>query len=108
MYLLDTDILIDIQRGYAPALVWFASLPEVPSISGFVVMELIQGACDKKETRKVLDLVAPLPIVWPNENDCARALSNFTTYHLSHKVGLINVKHYQPIPSLSIEQPYSR
>jgi predicted nucleic acid-binding protein len=25
MYLLDTDILIDIQRGYAPALGWFAA-----------------------------------------------------------------------------------
>ena len=126
MYLVDTDIMIDIQRGYEPALAWFASLSELPSIPGFVVMELIQDAQNKQQVRKVLQLVAPLPIIWPTETDCARALSDFTAYHLSHKVGLIdsliaacavgrsaalctfNVKHYRIIPGLSTEQPYSR
>ena len=42
MYLLDTDVLIDIQRGHAPAITWFASLSELPCVPGFVVMELIQ------------------------------------------------------------------
>jgi predicted nucleic acid-binding protein len=126
MYLLDTDVLIDIQRGYGPALGWFASLLEVPSVPGFVVMELIQDAQNKQQVRKVLYLVAPLPVIWPTEADCARALSDFTAYHLSHKVGLIdalvaacavgrsatlctfNVKHYRVIPGLGMEQPYSR
>ena len=97
MYLVDTDVMIDVQRGYAPAIAWFASASELPSIPG-----------------------------WPTETDCARALSDFTAYHLSHNVGLIdsliaacavglneilctfNVKHYRVIPGLSIEQPYSR
>ncbi|MDB9313858.1 hypothetical protein PN462_12165 [Spirulina sp. CS-785/01] len=53
-------------------------------------------------------------------------MSNFTAYRLSHNIGLIdtliaacavgnnatlctfNVKHYQVIPNLHIEQPYSR
>ncbi|MGJ3249514.1 MAG: PIN domain-containing protein [Elainellaceae cyanobacterium] len=126
MYLVDTDVMIDIQRGYAPALAWFASVRELPSIPGFVVMELIQDAQNKQQVRKVLQLVAPLTIVWPTETDCARALSDFTAYHLAHKVGLIdaliaacavgrsatlctfNVKHYQVISGLSLEQPYSR
>lgn len=126
MYLIDTDVIIDIQRGYSPAIAWFASLPELPSIPGFVVMELVQDAQNKQQVRKVLQLVAPLPIVWPNETDCDRALSDFTAYHLSHKVGLIdaliaacavgrsatlctfNVKHYRVIPGLKMEQPYSR
>jgi predicted nucleic acid-binding protein len=126
MYLLDTDILIDIQRGHTPAIAWFASLSEIPSIPGFVAMELIQDAQNKQKVRKALQLVAPLPIVWPTETDCARALSDFTVYHLSNNVGLIdaliaacavgrnatlctfNVKHYRVIPELNIEQPYSR
>ncbi|TVP69655.1 MAG: type II toxin-antitoxin system VapC family toxin [Leptolyngbya sp. LCM1.Bin17] len=126
MYLVDTDVMIDIQRGYGPALAWFASLPELPSIPGFVVMELIQDAQNKQQVRNVLQLVAPLAIVWPTETDCARALSDFTAYHLSHKIGLIDaliaacavgrsaalctfkVKHYQVISGLSMEQPYSR
>jgi len=35
MYLLDTDVLIDIQREYAPALTWFATLTELPAVPGF-------------------------------------------------------------------------
>ncbi len=69
MYLLDTDILIDIQRGYAPAVDWFSSLDEIPTIPGLVVMELIQDAENKKQVREALKLVAPLPVIWPTETD---------------------------------------
>ena len=83
MYILDTDVLIDIQRGHAPALNWFSSLEELPSVPGFVVMELIQDAQNSRRVRQTLQLVAPLPIVWPTETDCEKALSDFTDYHLS-------------------------
>jgi predicted nucleic acid-binding protein len=126
MYLLDTDVLIDIQRGHPPAIAWFASLADVPSVPGFVVMELIQDAQNIQKVRKALQLVAPLPVVWASEADCARALSDFTTYHLSHSLGLLdaliascavgrsmtlctfNVKHYRVIPGLVTAQPYTR
>lgn len=84
MYVLDTDVLIDIQRGHAPALVWFTGLTELPSVPGLVVMELIQDAQNAQQVRKALKLIAPLPVVWPSESNCNRALSDFTAYHLSH------------------------
>ncbi|MGA9774114.1 MAG: PIN domain-containing protein [Blastocatellia bacterium] len=126
MYLLDTDILIDIQRGHPPALAWFASLPDLPSIPGLVVMEMIQDARNSQQVRKALRLLAPLPIIWPTEVDCNRALLHFTAYHLSNNLGLIdsliaacavglsatlctfNVKHYKVVPGLIIDQPYTR
>ncbi|VXD22932.1 PIN domain-containing protein [Planktothrix paucivesiculata] len=126
MYLLDTDILIDVQRGYLPAIAWFSSLTEIPSVPGFVIMELIQGTGNSQQLRNLLKLVEPLPIIWPNETDFARALSDFTAYHLSHNLGLLdaligacalgqnatlctfNVKHYQAISGLQITQPYLR
>lgn len=126
MYLLDTDILIDIQRKHAPALAWFASLTDLPSVTGFVVMELVQDAQNVQQVRRALKLVVPLPIVWPTETDCNRALADFTAYHLSHNLGLLdaliaacaiglsaelctfNVKHYRVIPGLTIIQPYMR
>lgn len=83
MYLLDTDVLIDIQRGHAPALAWFAGLTALPCVPGFVVMELIQDAQNAQQVRQALKLIAPLPVVWPTEADCRRALSDFTAYHLS-------------------------
>lgn len=115
MYLVDTDIMIDIQRGHEPAIAWFTSLPELPGIPGFVVMELIQDSRNKQQVRQVLQLISPLQIVWPTEADCTRALSDFTAYHLSNNVGFIdaliaacaigynatlctfNVKHYRVI-----------
>ncbi|CDH47043.1 PIN domain-containing protein [Candidatus Contendibacter odensensis] len=126
MYLLDTDVLIDIQRGYSPAVVWFASLNELPAVPGFVVMELMQDAKNNHQLRQTLRLVTPLPVIWPTEADCNRALSDFAAYHLSHRLGLLdaliascavglsvklctfNVKHYRVVPSLVIEQPYTR
>lgn len=126
MNLLDTDILIDIQRGHPGATAWFASLTDLPSVPGFVVMELIQDAHNMQQVRIALRLVAPLQVVWPTETDCKKALADFTTYHLSHGVGLLdaliaacavglsatlctfNVKHYKVIPGLKISQPYSR
>lgn len=59
MYLLDTDILIDIQRGNLAAVTWFQGLQELPSIPGFVVMELVQDAHNLQQIRQALKLVAP-------------------------------------------------
>lgn len=126
MYLLDTDVLIDIQRGKPAAVTWFSHLPDLPTVPGFVAMELIQDAQNTAQVRQVLRLTAPLPMVWPTELDCNRALADFTTYHLSHSLGLIdsliascavglsatlctfNVKHYRIIPGLQMVQPYTR
>lgn len=119
-------MLIDVQRGHEPALEWFASLPDLPAVPGFMVMELLQDARNKQEVRRALRLVEPLPLIWPAETDCNRALSDFTVYNLSHGLGLLdaliaacaigssaslctfNAKHYQPVPGLRTVQPYSR
>src|SRR5690349_7238656 len=90
MYVLDSDILIDVQRGHPPAVAWFASLLDLPAVPGFVVMELIRDAQNSLQVREALRLVAPLPRIWPTEADCNRALSDFTTYHLSHGLGLLD------------------
>lgn len=126
MLVLDTDVLIDVQRGHVAALAWFSSLPNLPSIPGLVLMELIQGAKNAKQVRDVLRLTAPLPVVWPTTADCQRALADFTAYHLSHGLGLLdtviaaiavglsaelctfNGKHYRVVPGLVTVQPYTR
>lgn len=126
MTLVDTDVMIDIQRGHAPAVQWFAGLVDLPAIPGFVVMELVQDARDKREVQSALKLTAPLRTIWPTESDCTRALVDFATFHLSHGLGLIdaliascsiglsatlltfNHKHYRVIPGLALSEPYVR
>ena len=70
MELVDTDVLIDVQRNHAPALAWFAGLTNLPAVPGLVVMELIQDARNNTEVQTALRLVAPLRVVWPTETDC--------------------------------------
>ena len=126
MLLLDADILIDVERRHPPALDWFSKLTEVPSVPGFVVMELLQDAADSQQLAKTLKLLAPLPVVWPSKSDCERALSLLKAFRLSHRIGLLdsliastalgrsatlctfNRKHYQMIQGLHLQEPYTR
>jgi predicted nucleic acid-binding protein len=89
-------------------------------------MELIQDAQNKQQVRITIKLISPLPVIWATEADCNRALSDFTIYHLSDNLGLLdaliascavgrgltlctfNVKHYRVVPGLLTAQPYTR
>lgn len=126
MYLLDTDVLIDVQRGHPPAVAWFGSLTQPLAVPGFVVMELIQAARNTREVQNARKQVAGFQIIWPSQADCGRALADFTTLRLSHSIGLIdsliaatavgqnatlctfNLKHYRAVPGLTVTQPYKR
>lgn len=126
MLLVDTDVLIDVQRGHPPAVAWFAGLTELPAVPGLVVMELIQDARNLKEVQQALKLTAPLPVVWPTDLDFQKALADFSTLHLSSGLGLLdsligacavgrnadlctfNTKHYQVVPGLKLKVPYVR
>lgn len=89
-------------------------------------MELVHAARNARELRNARTLVAPFPVIWPTEADCARALSDLVALHLSHSLGLIdaliaatavgqgatlctfNVKHDRHVPGLALAQPYNR
>jgi predicted nucleic acid-binding protein len=68
MELIDTDVLIDVQRGFAAAADWFATDPDV-GVPGFVVMELVQDARNSDEVQKALALVDGLEVVWPTKRE---------------------------------------
>jgi predicted nucleic acid-binding protein len=126
VFIPDTDVLIDVQRKHPPAVAWFTALTQMPSVPGLAVMELYQDARNARELREARRLVAPMPVVWPTEADCRKALVDFTRFHLSHNLGLIdsliaatavglgaelatfNAKHYRVVPGLVTVQPYKR
>lgn len=125
MELIDTDVLIDVQRGFGAAADWFATDPDV-GVPGFVVMELVQDARNSDEVQKALALVDGLEVVWPSEEECQTALKGFSTLHLSHGLGLLdaliaatavghggvlntfNERHYRMFPGLTTVRPYRR
>jgi predicted nucleic acid-binding protein len=87
-------------------------------------MELIQGCQNKTEQQRVEQFCHPYTLYWPAEADCQRALQDFTAFHLSHSLGLLdaviahiavglgeplatfNVKHYGVVTGLTTIQPY--
>lgn len=127
MLLLDTDVMIDILRGYDPALQWLDTASEESIVlPGFVVMELIQGCENYNERDLLLRETEEFRITWPSSETSQQALVTFADVHFSHGTGLLdaligqlavaldtplqtfNEVHYEPIPKLQTNQPYER
>lgn len=127
MILLDSDVMIDILRQYPPAIAWLNSVGEEGlALPGYVVMELLQGCHNKADQIKVEQILMTFEIIWPVPETCQKALEIFSLYHLSHKIGLLDVligqtavalnlpiytfnrKHYVAIPNLTIIAPYTK
>lgn len=124
MRLLDTDIMVDILRGYQPAIEWFESLDAAPGLVGLVVMELMEGCRDKSEMLNLRRGVEFFRIYWPTQQDCDRALRTFSDGRLSHGISIpdaliaecalglnavlctFNTKHFHAVPALNTEKPY--
>lgn len=125
MILLDTDVMVDVLRGYESAKEWLKSAQEI-GVPGLVAMELIQGCQNTREQRQLEKALSEYQLYWPNEEDCNRALASFSGHHLSDNIGLLdtliaetaiganaelatfNVKHYRGLRGLKSIQPYER
>jgi predicted nucleic acid-binding protein len=126
MLLLDTDICVDLGRGYPPAVAWFDTVPERPGLPGPVVFELLRGCRNSREAQAVRRRILPFQVYWPIEDDWNRAVETYARGHLSHNIGILdaligecavrlgaalctfNQKHYRVITALSTLQPYPK
>lgn len=125
MILLDTDVMVDILRGYEPAKEWLKSAQEI-GVPGLVAMELIQGCQNAKEQKQLEKSLSAYSLFWPDEEDCNRALASFSSHRLSDNIGLLdaliaetaigvnaklatfNVKHDRVLKGLPTVQPYKK
>ena len=72
--LLDTDIMVDILRGFPPAVEWLESLGGADlGLPGMVAMELIQGERDRQGVQKILNFLGRHSVYWPQAEDCQQA-----------------------------------
>jgi predicted nucleic acid-binding protein len=126
MRLVDSDVVIDLLRQHPPAVAWFNSIPERPGLPGFVLMELVAGCQTRAEMQRMMRHLRPFHVYWPTPTDCTRALTTFMQGHFTHHLGIIdaiigesavglgatlvtfNIRHFQAVPGLITEQPYTR
>ncbi len=126
-HVLDTNVLIDVQRNHLEARQWANSVdPSTIGVPGYVAMELIQDARNRAEAAAAAFFTNRFTIAWPNDHFRDWALVEFTDQHLAHGIGLVdmliaatalshsatlytfNLKHYRNVPGLMIEQPYQK
>ncbi len=125
--LLDTDVMVDILRGYPPAINWLESLGNAEiGLPGLVGMELIEGERDRQGIMKLLRFLGKYSLYWPQQDDCQQAFAVFSRARFSHHLGLLdsligltarglnrplctfNQKHYRTILGLDLIQPYEK
>ena len=125
--LLDTTVLIDLSRGNIDAAnsIDTARASGIPLfVSVISAMELIVGCRDKDEINKAEQLIADFGLVHITPAESAKAYSLILAYSKSHGLAIPdaliaasaimqglelssdNVRHFEMIPSLTVERPY--
>ena len=122
-FLVDTDVLIDFLRGYAPAVEWMGKLQNQPLVSVITIAELRAGMHPGEE--RPLETLFDASVVIPVDAEIAgRAGDLRREFGPSHGTGLadaliaassimnkarlatLNVKHYPMMEGLV--QPYQK
>jgi predicted nucleic acid-binding protein len=124
--ILDTSVVIDIYRGFEPAVEWLNSNRDVAvGIASIVWLEAVEGAQNKRNQNKIVSLLKKFEIVYLNQDDQIWAMRQLSIYQLSHQVGfddyLIaapchrlgltlytrNLKHFIPLSGDQVKEPYT-
>jgi len=84
-FLVDTNIIVDILRGYKPSAELVEALGEV-NLSVVSYYELLQGVENIKEQKELILFLDNYPIIYLSEVISRNALSLVTKYNLSHNV----------------------
>lgn len=127
MNLIDTDVLIDVQRGLSAAVGWLALNRSTEiHVPGVVCLELLSGSRSKAELQANMKFLEGFSVLWHTEADnraarqlierytltCALSIPDYliAAQALNHGTILFtfNLKHFRAIPSLDAHAPYIR
>ena len=126
MQLLDTDVLVEIQRAQPLASEWLRSLKGEIAIPSVVAWEMLFGSRDKAELDRSQRFLDGFAVTHLTPKDSKLAGRLIATYTLSTGLGLpdilvaaqtlnrrttlftFNLKHFAAITSLDAKAPYNR
>lgn len=123
--IVETSIIIDLLRDFAPAVNWYAK-QENPllAVTPIVWMEAVGGGRTKDKRVKAARLLQRFHMVFPERGDMEWAMKAQMQYELSHGVGMMdcliaapclrlqiplytrNMKHFRPLLSQLTQSPY--
>ena len=122
---LDTAILVDVLRGYEPALAWSqANAHRTFAVTAITWMEVMAGAENAQKQRRTGHFLSGFSMEYLTRPDLDWAMMQLAIYHLSHGVGILdcliaapahrlqlplytrNLKHFTPLLGNLAQQPY--
>jgi predicted nucleic acid-binding protein len=124
--ILDSDILIAIEREEPSALAWLRGLLDLPTIAGPAALELVAGCRDQRELRTVERLLRGFTLLWPSQEAQQHALTALMPLRLAHGIGPLdvliaatalehsqplitfNIRHFRVVPGLIVHVPYTQ
>jgi predicted nucleic acid-binding protein len=83
--LVDTSVIVDLLRGYAPAREWFLQQNDL-AVARPVWLEVIEGAPNRSAQRFALNLLRRFEVIELVEPDAIWAVDKLLAYNLSHGV----------------------
>ena len=124
--MLDTDVLILLEKNDPLARAWYVSLHSPPFAAGFAAMELLAGCENSTDRKRIERMLQDFQLLWPDEATLEQAAKDYGALRLSSGVGVIdmliastaisqgheivtfNFKHFRAIPGVTIRQPFPR
>ena len=126
MILLDSDILIEVERGRQKGLDWLRTIDGAIALPAVVALELLFGARNRAELDRTRRFLAGFDVEELDGNDSSLVRELVGEHVLSSGLGLpdfmiaaqalnrkatlftFNLKHYRSIPGLDAREPYQR
>jgi predicted nucleic acid-binding protein len=121
--LLDTAIVIDLLRGYPPAISWLEGQSQL-SLSPVVWLEVLDGAANRTDQARAVRLLGHFERIEVLPADFDWAIRQALALRLSHQVDMMdcliaasahrldlpvftrNLKHFQPLIGPLAKSPY--
>lgn len=121
--LVDTAIIVDLLRGYPPALVWYSGQQDL-GICHTVWLEILEGAANKHDQESAIKLLNNFIRVSQPDEDMQWAVQNLMKLKLTHNVDAFdcliaaasyrlnltlytrNIKHFWPLLGKLAVRPY--
>lgn len=122
--LIDTNVLVDVLRKYAPAETWLQSQSDL-AVSRTSWLELMEGSTSKSEQQRAITLLNDFAIVELTVSDFDWATQQLVRYRLINGVDAFdcliaapsyrlqlplytrNLKHFAPLLGKLAQEPYS-
>lgn len=124
--LLDTDVLIEVERGRQKGLDWLQTVDGEIALPAVVALELLFGARNGVELDRTIRFLADFDVEELDAHDSSLVRKLVADHVLSSGLGLpdfmiaaqalnrqatlftFNLKHYRAIPGLDAREPYQR